>query len=145
MNSSRHVLPTSALPLPPPPPPLPLPSLTPPDIYLPPQQLSVSSGGRPNTTILHLQLMALQCLLGSTRFAASCIENANTADPSPTALLLSSFYAQMLLGSSRATVSCRSLLSQLLALHPSRNSGSRSVDAAVDCNWVTCTRVVLTR
>jgi hypothetical protein len=70
-----------------------LPSLVPPEIFIP-----EDAGGRSGTStrLAHLQLMALQCLLGSTQFAVSCMETLCSSHPR--SQLLTSFYSQMLIG-----------------------------------------------
>ena len=119
--------------------PLPLPSIIPPDIFMPLLGPPPGSGGSSATTIPQLQLLAVQCLLGSTSFAASCVEqSAANENPSPPSLLLASFYSQMLVGGagSLLTLSCSRLLSHLVALHPQDKGKAQSMGDG--CDWVCC-------
>jgi hypothetical protein len=112
---------------------LPLPSVIAPDVFMPLPELPSGSSSSVTATP-QLQLMAVQCLAGSTSFAASCIEQCTTnSSPSPCSLLLASFYAHALMGAagSRPMLSCCRLISQLVAQHPqTRRQGT-------SCNWVT--------
>jgi hypothetical protein len=105
---------------------------------MPLPQLSTGSNSSSNATAIpQLQLMAVQCLTGSTSFAASCIEQfAANANSPPCSLLLASFYAHMLMGGagSRLTLSCCRLTSQLEALHPPVIN--KTTGLGRPCNWV---------
>jgi hypothetical protein len=119
--------------------PLPLPPIIPPDIFMPSHGPPHGSGGSSPTTIPQLQLLAAQCLLGSTSFAASCVEQcAASENPSPPSLLLASFYSQMLVGGagSLLTLSCSRLLTHLVALHPQDKGRAQSMGNG--CDWVSC-------
>jgi hypothetical protein len=73
----------------------PLLTLVRPDIFIPDDAIGTSST---STRLAHLQLMALQCLLGSTQFAVSCMEACCLSRSH--GQLLSLFYSQMLIGAS---------------------------------------------